>query len=136
MPDNIEVMLRCQRIVEHGLAIAEDFPRLAAQYESMPSVHVNPSLCNTSFLFSLNVLNVKRYDRSGRLEFSASAPLVRILPSESANGSERRPTRTNVAIQAIMQNKLNSGATVASASPASSSDVTHENGSGDDTQVG
>ena len=27
LPDNTEVMLRCQRIVEHGLALAEDFPR-------------------------------------------------------------------------------------------------------------
>ena len=91
------------------------------------------------FYCSLNLINVKRYRGSGRLEFSATAPLVRILPNENAISGERRSTRTNVAIQAIIQNKLRNNTTATAVGGGGEttpiSDVIDDSGAGDEGQV-
>ncbi|XP_064616199.1 nonsense-mediated mRNA decay factor SMG7-like [Liolophura sinensis] len=93
-----EVMatIRCQRLVNHGKWIAEQFP-------------------------SLNLLNVKE-EKPGRVHFSSATPMVKVVPvnTEQSNTPERKTVRQNVAIQAIIQ-KQKGNETSPERSPANES---------------
>ncbi|CAH1787464.1 unnamed protein product [Owenia fusiformis] len=97
MSADMEVRLRCHRIVEHGRKLCE----------------YNPSL---------NIMNVTT-GKNGKLQFSTPTAQIRLL--QGTDGTpERRSQRQNVAIQAIMQHKQGQGGgqkTIRPSQPAPSS---------------
>ncbi|KAK2159240.1 hypothetical protein LSH36_156g11043 [Paralvinella palmiformis] len=77
---NLEMHIRCQRLVEHGLWLCDEFP-------------------------SLNLMNVQK-QKSGHLFFSSPIAMTKSSSgTDPEKPMERKSYRQNVAIQAIMQNK-------------------------------
>ncbi|ELT91912.1 hypothetical protein CAPTEDRAFT_228702 [Capitella teleta] len=77
---DLEMRLRCHRLVKFGMSICEEQP-------------------------SLNLLNVQTL-KSCRLHFSAPTALVKVIPGVDADSMhEKKSLRQNVAIQAILLSK-------------------------------
>ncbi|KAL5011982.1 hypothetical protein ScPMuIL_010533 [Solemya velum] len=85
LPSEVEIQLRCERLLAHGTYISEEFP-------------------------GLNLLTVHSV-RTGKMQFNAPSSNTRISGNESpSTGTERKLVRQNVAIQAIIQRQNQSGA--------------------------
>ncbi|XP_064649386.1 nonsense-mediated mRNA decay factor SMG7-like [Lineus longissimus] len=82
LPTETETHIRCHRLVNHGIWVCDEFP-------------------------SLNLLNYQK-QKNGYHQFSAPTAHVKLLPGDndkSGGNSDKKSTRQNVAIQAILQHK-------------------------------